>query len=148
MIIFIRMNLNAHLRSHFGFRSRFTNLARFPDVMRERFLAIDMLAMLQRQHGRKSMCMLAGAHDYCVEILRLIEELAEVSKLFGVRMLRSRRIQVPRVNVAERHDVLRRDARQIASPASARGDHGNIELIIHVLTAQESGPRSEPAGGS
>ena len=61
MIIFIRMNLNAHLRSHLGFRSRFTNLARFPDVMRERFLAIDMLAMLQRQHGRK---MLAGGREH------------------------------------------------------------------------------------
>src|SRR5882762_499286 len=45
MIIFVSVNLNAHLRCHFSFRRRFTNLARLPDVVRERFFAIDMLAM-------------------------------------------------------------------------------------------------------
>src|ERR1043165_3682187 len=61
MIILIGMNLDAHLRGHFGLGGCFPDLARFPNVMREWFLTINMLAAFQGEHGGKRMCVLAGA---------------------------------------------------------------------------------------
>src|SRR5260221_14292453 len=51
---FPRMALIAQLGSHAGFFGDLRDLARFPDIMGERFFAIDMLARLHAGDGNVS----------------------------------------------------------------------------------------------
>src|SRR4051812_8067522 len=85
-VIFGGMDLNAHLRSDFDFGSSFADATGFPDVVRKGFLAIDMFAVLQREHGGEGVGMFAGADDDGIEIARLLKDFAEVAEFFGVGM--------------------------------------------------------------
>src|SRR4029079_11598970 len=67
VIVFARVNLDTHLGRHVRFGCRLTNAARFPNVMSKRFLAINMLAVMECQHSRESMRVFAGAHHYRIK---------------------------------------------------------------------------------
>ena len=148
-VIFGGVDLDAHLGGHFRLGRRLANPPRFPDVMRQRLLAIDVLAVFQREHRRKGVRVLAGAHDHGVEFLRLDRRASgNPSNLRRLRVLRRSLVQVLRVDVAQRHDVLGGDRLHVARAAAARADDGDVELVVEVLPAQErrrnrDAPRSQ-----
>ena len=55
--------------------------AGLPDVVRQRLLAVDVLAVPQGQHGGEGVRVLAGADDDGVELALVVEEPAEVGDL-------------------------------------------------------------------
>src|ERR1051325_7739883 len=136
------MDLDAHLRCHLGLRRRLADAPRFPDVVRERLLTINVLAVPECEHCGKSVGVLARAHHHGVKVPGAVEELAEVGVFPGLRMLRGGRVQIPRVYVTERDDVFRSNLVQIARPAPARADDGDIQLVIKVLPSEQGGSRS------
>src|SRR5262249_45890377 len=77
-VIVAGVDLRPHLRRELGFGSGFADDARLPDVMRERLLAVDVLAQLQRRHGGERMRVLGRADDYRVELLCVVVDLAEI----------------------------------------------------------------------
>ena len=63
------MPLVAHLGGELRiFRRRLANQTRFPDVVGERLLAIDVLAVGQRQVGGERVRVLRGRHDDRIEV--------------------------------------------------------------------------------
>ena len=62
-------------------RGGLSNETRLPDVVGERLLAIDVLAMRQRQVGGKRVRVLGGADDKGVDIVGLAKDLAKVPEL-------------------------------------------------------------------
>ena len=63
-IVLARVDLDAHLRRDLGLRRRLADLARLPDVVRQRLLAVDVLAVLEGEQGGEGVGVLAGAdHD-------------------------------------------------------------------------------------
>ncbi len=80
-----RVALVAHLRRQIRvLRSRLANEPRFPDVVGERLLAVDVLAVRQRQIGRKRVCVLGGGDHDGVEVVRAVEDFAEVVERLGL----------------------------------------------------------------
>ena len=85
VIILGGMNLDTHLMGAIGFGRRLADLAGFPDVVRERLLAINMLVMLEGQHGRQRMRVLARGNHAGIEFLFNIKKLSEVRNLLCIR---------------------------------------------------------------
>ena len=79
--------LVAHLRGKLRiFRRRLADQARFPDVVGERLLAIDVLAVRQRQiRGERVRVLRRGHHDR-VEVIRPVEHAAQVGELLRLRV--------------------------------------------------------------
>ena len=105
-VIVARMNLRPHLRGDLGLACRFEDDTGLPDIMRERFLAIDVLAQLQGwQHG-EGVRVLARADHYGVKVLLLVEQTPEIAVLFRAGILLHRPQNWPFVHVAQGNDVL------------------------------------------
>src|SRR5688572_23996454 len=85
--------------------------------------------------------MFSGGNDHRIEfrVLQRIVHFAEVAKLFRARMLGRGNLQVGRVHVTERHNVLTRDSREVRSAAPSHADDGNIQPAVWRLTAQDCG---------
>ena len=101
------MPLVAHLRGQL--RVLGGGLAKetgFPDVVGQRLLTIDVLAVRQRQVSGKRVRVLRRGHHDGVEIFRVIEDASEVGELFGLRVSLGRGVQRGLVHIAEHDDVL------------------------------------------
>mgnify|MGYP006189346787 CR=1 FL=1 len=100
------MRLIAHLRFDACRLSHLRQLPSFPNTVRQRLLAVNVLAQLHRGHGLHEVHVVRRADDHGVDVLPfLIEHLAEIPKAGGLGMPfeRSRRTHV--VDVAEGNDV-------------------------------------------
>jgi hypothetical protein len=71
-VAFARMPLVAHLRNHSVFARRQRQLARFPDRVRQRLLAINMFARRHRQHRRRPVLMIRDGDAHRVQRLLLV----------------------------------------------------------------------------
>ena len=89
-IVVAGVHLDAHLRRNLGLGGFFANLAGFPDVVGQRFLAVDVLARREREQGGVGVRVLAGADHDGIECGRLVEEFAKVGELGRGGVLRSR----------------------------------------------------------
>jgi hypothetical protein len=76
------VDLRSHLRGDAGFAGRFADDAGLPDAVRQRLLAIDVLAELQRGERGEGVRVLGGADDDGVEQIGLVVQLAEIAELF------------------------------------------------------------------
>ncbi len=146
-VILGSVNLDAHLGGDFHVCRRLPDAPRLPNVVRERLFAIDVFAVLERQHGGECVRVLAGAHDHGVEVTGALEELAEIGELLRARMFRGGGVEVSGVDIAEGHDVFGGDGFEVAGAAAARADDGEIQLLIQILSAQERGRDAEGGGG-
>ncbi len=75
------MAVIAHLRRDARCLGDLGNLARFPDVVRQRFFAIDMLALAHRHDRHVSMIMVWGRAQDRVDALLLLQHNAEVLRI-------------------------------------------------------------------
>ena len=125
-----RMNLGAHLGDDARFGGRLSDNAGFPDAMRQGLFAIDVLAEMDGRHDRESMRMLRRGHDYRVDIVAGVVQLAEVQVFPGLGILGGGGVEVVLVHVAQGHDVLAADLGGVRCPASARADDRDIEFLV------------------
>ena len=101
------VSLVAHLRGQLRIlRGGFADEARLPDIVGEGLLAIDVLAMRQRQIGGKRMRVLRRGHHDGIEIVGPIEDAPEVRKFPRLRVTLRRGIERELVDVAKHGDIL------------------------------------------
>ena len=153
--------LVAHLRRELGiFRRGLADQARLPDVVGQRLLAVDVLAVGQRQVRRKRVGMLGGGDDDRVELVGLVEHSAQIVEPAGFRKALRRRFDGVVVDVTEHGDVFvrmrgyrrvrigaasggrhlawrDRQLVQAGQRTPAAGDEGNPQAVIEVLAAKE-----------
>ena len=78
-VVVAGVDLRAHLGGDLGLRGRLADDPGLPDVVRQRLLAIDVLAQLQGGQGGEGVGVLGRAHDDRVELAGVVVELAEVA---------------------------------------------------------------------
>ena len=134
---FVRVALVAHLRGDLVFVRRLHQLPRFPHRARERFLHVNMLAALHAPHGRGSVHEIGNGHDHGVDIIALFfEHLAEVFILCGLFVLLEGFGGMLFVHIAERDDVLRSTAIDVARGLSSGADRGDVEFFVRRFITQ------------
>src|SRR5204862_7681968 len=79
---------------------------RFPNIIGERLLAINMLAVRQRQVSGKRVRVFRGGYDHGVEVIWPIKDAVKVGKFFGLWIALRSGVQRYIVDVTENGDVL------------------------------------------
>ena len=146
-VVVAGVDLRAHLGRDLGLRRRLADDPGLPDVVRQRLLAVDVLAQLQGRQRGEGVGVLGRAHDHRVELAGVVVELAEVAGI-GVPWDGSepRLVDGRLGDVAERHDVLGADVLEVGPAPAARADHGDIQLLVEV-PAPHDRRRGEDARG-
>src|SRR5207245_1148980 len=80
-------------------------------------------------------------------LVGVIEHLPEIGKLARLGKLRRGLVQVFPIHVAQGDDVLGRNRVQVAATASARGDDGDVQFVVEVLSAQKRRGNAYRASG-
>ena len=122
--------LVAHLGRDLRLRRRLCQKVRLVDRMAEGLLAVDVFPHLHRHHRRRGMDVVGGADHDRIDILLILEHPAEVRVPAGAGMDLRRLVQVPGVDVAERDDVLARDAFQVRRAAPGNADAGDVQCVV------------------
>ena len=80
--------LVAHLRRHFLNRRQIAHLARFPNGLRQRFLAINVFVQVQSRHGDNRVVMVGrGDRDGVDGFSHLVEHFAEIAEGGSLRKI-------------------------------------------------------------
>ena len=133
------MPLVAHLRHHPVLARRQHQLARFPDGVRQRLLAINMLAQGHRHHCRRAVLMVGNGHAHGVQRLFLVQHFPVILVSLGRRQFVFPKRQTVRIHVAQGHDVLLRNSLRVRvgqpghilpSPPAHHADAPNVQLLI------------------
>ncbi len=125
------MSLIAHLRNDFIFARRERERARFRNRMRQRLLAIHMLAGLAiARIGGGSVMMIRNAHRDGVQTIFLFQHDAVIAILPRVGPSFCRFRQRVRIHVTNRHDVFARKITRIISTPAGGADDANIQLLV------------------
>ena len=161
--------LIAHLRRQLRvLRGGLADEPGLPDVVGERLLAVDVLAVRQRQIGGERVRVLRGRDDDGVEVVRVVEDAPEIVELLGARKTLRRGVHGGLVHVAENDDVLVRMRRRgvgaalaprVCRPrrdgelaearhgATAAGDVRDVQLVVQVPAPQQRrGSCDDPRG--
>jgi len=102
-------------------------LARFPDVVRQRGLDVDVLAALHGLGRDHRVGMVRGGYDHGVDALLLVEHLAEVLVLGRVGVTLHRGSGQAAIDVAEGHDVGAFAFLHIAQASGAQPHAGDVQ---------------------
>ena len=121
------------------------NDARFPDRVSQRFLAIDVLAQLERRERGKGVRVLGAAHHDGIDILRVVVEFTEVDMLASLWKLLGRSLKVALVHVAQGDDVLGANLGEVPGAATTATDDGDVQPIIW-RTGPENGGKADEEG--
>ena len=135
----VRATLRAHLRGHFRSGGHSANHAGFVHRMRQRLLAIHVLAQLHRHHRGGRVAVVGRADHDGVDILSLVEHLAKVAIARGLGIRLERLGGAALIDVAQRHDVLAGNVRQVAGSLAAGADDGDVQRFAGRL---RFGPRT------
>ena len=124
------MALVAHLGDYAGLFGNAGHLAGFVDRVRHRFFAIDVLAHLHRPDRSRCVYMVGRSDGDGVDVLRfLVEHPAKILVDLRVRELLERSLGPVGVDVTERDDIFVLASVDIAGPAPADADAGDVELV-------------------
>ena len=129
--------LVAHLSRHLIFGRGFGQQVRFVRGARERLLAVHVLAVLHREQGDGGVQMIGRGDHHGIDVLALFVE--QLAKIFvfgcvGVGAVSGSGAGV--IDIAERHDVLRRGgALHDGRAARAEPDGGDIQLLVEGLVS-------------
>src|SRR2546430_7925736 len=140
------MTTIAHLGGDLVFARGERQLARFIEIVRQRFLAVNVFAEPDGGHRGDGVVVVGNRHDDGVDVL-LLKQLSEIAMLLRAGMLLSRRVEKVFVHVAEGDDVLVAQVLQVLGSFIADADEAEAELLVERVGAQESG-RGEQTGGS
>ncbi len=145
-VVVAGVDLRAHLRRDAGGRGGFADDARLLHVVGERLLAVDVLPQLQRGQRGEGVGVLGGADHHGVELAGMVEETPEVHLLARVREGGGRLVEGVAVHVAQRGDVLARDALQVRAAPATAADDGEPQPLSGL--GAEDGRARGPDGGS
>ena len=98
--------------------------------MRQRLLAIDMLAALDGLHRREGVVVIGRGDDDGVDLLHLVEHLAVVGELLRLGILLEDAGGVALIHIAQRHDVLALHLAEVVGALAADADAGEVELLV------------------
>ena len=146
----LRAALIAHLRGQLFLAGQPAHLARFPDRLRERLLAVNMFAQAHGGDGSRAMHVIRRRDGNGVDrFAHLIEHFAPVAIKLGVvgpTLLRGavqQRLVFPiqriGIDVAECDDVAAKSesAVGIAVTLSSHADAGDVDALVRALPTQE-----------
>ncbi len=105
------MGIGAMLGRYLVLRGQLRHHARLPDRMGERLFTVDVFPRPQRPGRGGRMDMVGGRDDHRIQVLRLVDHLAEVAVLSCLGEFFGGLSEVPFIHVAERGDVLARPSR-------------------------------------
>ena len=128
----IGRSLVAHLGAHPFLARGLAHQAGFPDRVRQRLLAIDVLAQTHGRHRGRGVRMVGRRDDDGVDLgIELMQQLAIVVVLLGFLVLRGHRVQALLVDVAHRHDpAVTRRLLGVALAFAADADAGDIQRLV------------------
>jgi hypothetical protein len=126
------VDLRAHLRCDAGRLGGLGNQARLVDIVRQRLLAINMLAGAKCRQGGIGVRMLRSANDKGVEIVHLRMKLAKVAVRPSLRKERRRAFEVPGIDIAKCNDLvaLRSQLAEIPSTAASHPNKAQPQTIV------------------
>src|SRR2546423_15389135 len=81
------MSVIAHLRGHAHFPGHLGHFARFPHVVRQRFLAVHVLALLHRRDRDDGVIMIRRGAEHRVDRFFLFQHLAKIFVLAALVVL-------------------------------------------------------------
>ncbi len=136
--------LIAHLRDDIHLAGDFAHPPRLVNRMRERLLAIDVLAHPHGQHAGRGVVMVGSRDDDRVDVLALFEHLAVIFVLGNVRIFLVRFGRALVVGVAQCDDVLVRATGDINAAFSAGADRGDVELLVRRAAGRPNGRSRDP----
>jgi hypothetical protein len=147
-----RVPLVAHLRRELRvFRGGLANEPRFPHVVRQRLLAVDVLAVRQRQIRGERVRVLGRRDDDRVEVAGRVEHAAQIGEGLRARKPLGRGVERDLVDVTEHgHVFVRmighgpaarcdRELAQAGERTAAAGDERDVQLVVQVPAAQDRG---------
>ena len=82
-VVVVGVDLGAHLGGDLGLGGGLADDPGLADVVGQRLLAVDVLAELQGRQGGEGVGVLGGADDDGVEVVGVVEDLAEVAEPVG-----------------------------------------------------------------
>ena len=144
------MNLRAHLRGPLVFVGDLGQDAGFADRVRQRLLAVAVLAHPHRHRGGRRVDMIGRTHHDGVDLaVHLLEHLAEVAIPLGLGELLHRRLAAPVVDVAEGHDILAGAVADVPTTLPSHANPGNREFLVWGLVLRDcrQGQGRQPGGG-
>ena len=147
--------LVSHLRDDAAAPGEFLEPARFVDGMRERLLHVDMLLEFHCRLGDDRVGVVRCCHDQGLDVLLLVQHLAEISVALRRHELVSqlervlarilpvddpqapsqRAVHVTEVDIAQRDDVLARQVGRVLHSLTAASDNRNVEGVAGRLKA-------------
>ena len=135
---FVRISLIAHLRGDLIFRGEVGEQARFPNGARERLLTIDVLAALHRPGGADGVHEIRRGDDDGVDVLFLIEHLAEVGIPGRLVELVEHFLGAVGVGIAEGDDIFLGVVADgdAATRLASRADGGDVQFFIRRFEAE------------
>lgn len=126
--------LISHLRDDSVLLLRFHERASLPDIVRERFLGVDVDAALHRGHGRGKVSVVGRGNDHRIDVfVHLVEHHTEI---FIKRLVFAPVLHVFRavggVHIAEGDEIFLAASLLIglSGDPSARADEGDVELAV------------------
>ena len=131
----MRLDLIPHLRHDLEALGRLAHLPGLEDGVRERLLALDMLAEMHRREAGAGMHVIGGGNDHGIEKLRLVEEPPPIGQPLRFGELFSRLPQVGHrvVDVAQRRYLgpfRRGGVEQVAPSLATAADRGDADFFI------------------
>lgn len=121
--------LVAHLRDDAVFLGQLAQEARFIDRLRQRFLAVNILAQLDGRRGHQRVHVIRGRNDDRIESLFLFEHHAPVLIKPGFRILLELTGGAGRVHVAQRHNVFAGAMVGVGSAFAVGPDDADVEFF-------------------
>jgi hypothetical protein len=124
--------------------------ARFLDAVGERFLAVHVMAAVDRPVGHERMHVVRRAHDHRVDVL-LVERVPPVDVSLRPGELPRRLRQALLVDVAERDDVLVLDRLVMRQGPAPDADQRDVQLLARRVRPEEAeggkNQQARPGGG-
>ena len=132
--LFARLALVAHLRGDLGLLGDLAHLAGLVDRVRQRLLAVDVLAHLHGHDADHGVQVVGRGSHHRVDVLLGFEHLAEIGVVLGVGEFLGETRQDVLVHVAEGHDVdhvlLACATADVANAHAVQSHAGNVELLL------------------
>jgi hypothetical protein len=121
----------AHLSGQLGLAGEFADHPGFIDAVRQRLLAVDMLAEPQGRGRGDGMHVVGRGDGDGVDVLLRLEHLAEIGVEAGARVFARVGSQVVPVGIAQGDDILAglRARGHVARPHAAEADGRDVEFL-------------------
>ena len=132
------MSAIAHLGGDLVFARGERQLARFIEIVRQRFLAVNVFAEPDGGHRGDGVVVVGNRHDNSVDV-PLLEQFSEIAVFPRAGMLLGGRVEKIFVHVAQRDDILVGQILEVLGAFIANADEAEVEFLVERVGAQKSG---------